>query len=69
MTYTKASMEEHSTTYTKASAEVICFDNSDVITTSGLDGTNGCVVWSSQNGYECHDGLQMSGGDLNPPLS
>lgn len=56
-------------TYTKASAEVICFDNSDVITTSGLDGTNGCVVWSSENGYECHSGLQMSGGDLKPPLS
>lgn len=55
--------------YAKASAEVICFDNSDVITTSGLDGTNGCTVWSSENGYECHSGLQMSGGDLKPPLS
>ncbi len=56
-------------TYTKASAEVICFDNSDVITTSGLDGTNSCTVWSSENGYTCHSGLQMSGGDLKPPLS
>ena len=49
--------------YEKAAAEVTLFDNSDVITTSG-----GCETWSSQNGYECHGGLQMSGEDLNPPL-
>lgn len=55
MTYTKASMEEHSTTYTKASAEVICFDNSDVITTSGENG--GCPTWSNQNGVPCHYSL------------
>lgn len=48
--------------YEKATAEVTYFDNSDVITTSG------CVTWSSQNGHECHGGLQLSGGDLNPPL-
>lgn len=46
-----------------------CFDNSDVITTSGLDGTNSCTAWSSKNGYTCHSGLQMSGGDLKSPLS
>lgn len=53
----------------KAAAEVVLFDNSDVITTSGLDGTNSCTAWSSKNGYTCHSGLQMSGGDLKPPLS
>ncbi len=52
-----------SKTYQKATAEVIYFDNSDVITASG------CETWSSQNGYECHGGLQQTGGDLNPPLS
>lgn len=49
--------------YEKAAAEVTLFDNSDVITTSG------CTTWSSESGYECHGGLQMSGGDLKPPLS
>ena len=48
--------------YDKAAAEVVCFDNSDVITASG------CVVWSSENGYVCHGGLQLTDGDLNPPL-
>ncbi len=48
--------------YDKAAAEVVCFDNSDVITASG------CVTWSSENGYVCHGGLQLTGGDLNPPL-
>ncbi len=56
---------QNKTIYKKAVAEVVLFDNRDVITTSG---GNGCVVWSSQNGYECHGGLQLSGGDLNPPL-
>lgn len=55
--------------YEKAVAEVVYFDNSDVITTSGgTGGGNGCTAWSSQNGYECHGGLQLSGGDLKPPL-
>ena len=48
--------------YDKAAAEVVCFDNSDVITASG------CVTWSSENGYVCHGGLQLTDGDLNPPL-
>ena len=50
--------------YKKAAAEVVLFDSVDVVHTS-----NGCTAWSSQNGYECHGGLQLSGGDLNPPLS
>ncbi len=40
--------------YEKASAEVIRFDNSDVISTSG---GGGCVTWSNQNGVSCHFGL------------
>ena len=48
--------------YDKAAAEVVCFDNSDVITASG------CEAWSSKNGYVCHGGLQLTDGDLNPPL-
>lgn len=52
--------------YEKAIAEVVKFDNSDVISTSG---GAACAVWSSQNGYACHGGLQLSGGDLKPPLS
>ncbi len=43
--------------YIKASAEVICFDNSDVITTSGLDGTNtgdtGCRTPGHDRGNGC----------------
>lgn len=39
--------------YEKAVAEVILFDNSDVITTS----TNGCPHWSNQNGASCYYGL------------
>ena len=41
------------TAYEKAAAEVVHFDNSDVITTSG----NGCPTWSNQNGASCHFGL------------
>lgn len=52
--------------YEKAMVEVVKFDNSDVISTSG---GAACEVWSSQNGYTCHGGLQLSGGDLKPPLS
>ena len=48
--------------YKKAAAEVVLFDNVDVVYTSG------CQVWSSQNGHECHGGLQQSGGGLKPPL-
>ena len=59
--------------YKKAVAELVQFDNTDVVRTSG-----GCVTWSSENGYTCHSsengytchgGLQQSGGDLKPPLS
>ena len=43
-------------TYEKATAEVVYFDNSDVITTSG----GGCITWSNQNGVACHYGLTVS---------
>lgn len=46
--------------YEKAVAEVVHFDNSDVITTSGGDGGSGCVTWSNQNGVACHYGLTAS---------
>ena len=49
--------------YKPAAAELVLFDNDDVVVTSG------CETWSSQNGHECHGGLQYSGGDLKPPLS
>lgn len=38
-------------TYEKAMAEVVEFENTDVITTSG------CVTWSNQNGSSCYYGL------------
>ena len=41
--------------YEKASAEVIRFNNNDVITTSGVNG--GCESWSNQNGVSCHYNL------------
>lgn len=41
--------------YEKATAEVICFQNNDVITTSGENG--GCVTWSNQNGVSCNYNL------------
>lgn len=43
-------------TYVSAEAEVILFDNSDVITTSGAVG-GGCATWSNQNGVACYYGL------------
>ena len=43
--------------YTPAVAEVVLFDNSDVITTSGGDTGGGCPTWSNQNGVSCHFGL------------
>lgn len=53
--------------YEKASADVVYFDNSDVITTSGNSGTGdgpgegtGCVTWSNQNGVGCYFGLTVS---------
>ena len=49
--------------YKKAAAEVVLFDSVDVVYTSA-----GCETWSSQNGHECHGGLQQSGGGLKPPL-
>lgn len=44
--------------YEKATAEVICFQNNDVITTSGENG--GCLTWSNQNGSGCYYGLTES---------
>lgn len=44
--------------YEKASAEVIRFNNNDVITTSGENG--GCATWSNQNGSSCYYGLTAS---------
>ena len=41
-------------TYEKAVAEVVYFDNSDVITTSG--GTS-CLTWSNKTGNACYFGL------------
>lgn len=41
--------------YEKATAEVICFQNNDVITTSGENG--GCATWSNQNGVSCNYNL------------
>lgn len=45
--------------YEKAAAEIIHFDNSDVITTSGSSG-GGCETWSNMNGQSCHYGLTVS---------
>lgn len=42
--------------YEKATAEIVYFDNSDVITTSGEE-TTGCQTWSNQNGAVCYYGL------------
>lgn len=39
-------------TYEKANAEVVIFDNKDIVRTSG-----GCVTWSNLNGVSCHYGL------------
>lgn len=47
---------EKDLTYEKATAEIVYFDNSDVITTSG----GGCLTWSNQNGVACHFGLTSS---------
>lgn len=44
--------------YEKATAEVICFQNNDVITTSGENG--GCLTWSNRNGSGCYYGLTES---------
>ena len=41
--------------YEKAKAHVVLFDNSDVITTSGVNG--GCESWSNQHGVSCHYNL------------
>ena len=38
-------------TYEKAMAELVEFENTDVIATSG------CVTWSNQNNVPCHFGL------------
>ena len=54
--------------YEKAVAELVQFDNTDVVRTSG-GSSGGCGSWSSKNGYTCHGGLHQSGGDLKPPLS
>lgn len=50
---------QNKTIYKKAVAEVVLFDNRDVITTSG---GNACVTWTSENGFTCTDGLQYNTG-------
>ena len=50
---------QNKTIYKKAVAEVVLFDNRDVITTSG---GNACVTWTSENGFTCNAGLQFSDG-------
>ena len=41
-------------TYVSAEAEVILFDNSDVITTSGTTTGGGTVcAWANRNGVSC----------------
>lgn len=47
----KYEKEKKPLTYEKASAEVVYFDNSDVVMTSG------CQTWSNQNGKACYFGL------------
>ena len=49
--------------YKKAVAELVLFDNTDVVRTSG-----GCVTWSSEIVDTWPGGLQQSVGDLKPPL-
>lgn len=46
--------------YEKATAEIVLFDNSDVITTSGSESGGGCETWSNQNGVPCHFSLTAS---------
>ena len=52
---------QNKTIYKKAVAEVVLFDNRDVITTSGEaengGTTTGCPTWSNQNGTACYFGL------------
>lgn len=56
--------------YQKAEAEIVLFNERDVIATSGgIASENGCETWSSQNGYQCHGGLQFTDDSLKPPLS
>ncbi|GJN64227.1 hypothetical protein [Faecalibacterium gallinarum] len=48
-------MENKKSIYEKASAEVIRFSNSDVITTSGVNGGGtSCGHWSNQNHVSCY---------------
>lgn len=50
-------MMEEKKVYQKAVAEVILFDNSDVITTSGMDGENTyCMSGYDRPGSGCQDG-------------
>lgn len=47
--------ENKKSIYEKASAEVIRFSNSDVITTSGVNGGGtSCGHWSNQNHVSCY---------------
>lgn len=47
-------------TYEKPIAEVIIFDNSDIITASGNGGAGGgCLTWSNKTGASCHYGLTV----------
>ena len=47
-------MENKKVKYEKAKAEVVYFENSDVITTSS---GGGCESWSNRNGVSCHYNL------------
>lgn len=40
--------------YQRATAEIVCFNNEDIINTSG---GNSCESWSNQNGVSCHFNL------------
>ncbi|WP_158099689.1 hypothetical protein [Faecalibacterium sp. An58] len=47
------------TQYEPAAAELVLFDNNDVVVTSGSE-NGGCVTWSNQNNVSCHYGLTVS---------
>ena len=47
--------------YKKAVAELVQFDNTDVVRTSG-----GCLSWSNENGAACSYGLTSTDSPNNP---
>ena len=44
-------LKKNYTQYEPATAELVLFDNDDVVVTSG------CETWSNQNGVSCHYSL------------